>query len=129
MPNGRRRSAPASGRVSGMADAVDVGSPEVERLAMHEPARHRRTTEHEPFLGHLAADHGHGAGGQVVIVEAGVVIVHPADQPDRELVVAQQLLVDAALGVVLDEMRPARRLLREAPHDRDELGPVHATRS
>src|SRR4051794_850739 len=42
----------------------------------------------------------------VVVVEARVMVVHPADQPHGDVVVAEQELVAALLGVVLDEVRP-----------------------
>jgi len=41
-----------------------------------------------------------------VIVKAGVVVVHPADQPDRDVLVAAQLLVRARRRVVVDEVAP-----------------------
>ena len=54
----------------------------------------------------------HGAGRQVVVVVAGVVVVHPADQPDRDVLVTMQLGVRARVGPVLDQVRPPLRLAR-----------------
>ena len=59
-----------------------------------------------------------------MVVEAGVVVVHPADQPDGDVVVAQQLLVDARARIVGDEVTPQ---LGTAGEPRDvalELGAV-----
>jgi hypothetical protein len=49
------------------------------------------------------------------------VVVHPADQPDRELVVAVQLVVVAPVGVVADEVAPGARLRGQALDDRLQL--------
>jgi hypothetical protein len=38
---------------------------------------------------YLTGDDCHRAGRQVVVVEAGVLLVAPADQPDRDVVVAR----------------------------------------
>src|SRR3954453_21234059 len=92
------------------------------------PAPNTRVTGSPPpapgqaILGHAALDHRHGAGGQVVVVEAGVVIVHPADQPDRKAVVAVQLLVVPALRVVAHAVRPRGGVGGEAADDGLELG-------
>ena len=61
-----------------------------------------------------------------MVVEAGVLLVHPADQPRRDVVVAQQLRVAARGAVVLDEVRPQLRALGEALDELDQLGRVHA---
>src|SRR4051812_21658721 len=55
------------GRRSGMADAVDLGRAEPERLTGRERTRDGRAAEHEPFLGDLSADHRHGPRGKVVV--------------------------------------------------------------
>jgi hypothetical protein len=49
------------------------------------------------------------------------VVVHPADQPHREVVVAHQLFVDAAVGVMRDEVRPQLGARGERPRDGDHL--------
>ena len=97
-----------------------------------ELARDRRTAQREPVLGHGAGDDGDRAAGQVVVVKAGVVVVHPADQPDRDVVVAVQLLVVALLARVADEVRPAlrrRRQLADEPLERGAVELAHSTRS
>jgi hypothetical protein len=43
-----------------------------------------------------------------VVVEAGVVPGHPADQPDFDLVVEAQALEDPLRGIVADQMDPRR---------------------
>ena len=54
--------------------------------------------DREALLAHAALDHGDGAGGDVVVVEARVLVVHPVDEPAETCVVAEQLLVAAAAG-------------------------------
>ena len=44
--------------------------------------------------------HADRAGREVVVVVAGVVVVHPADQPDRDVLVAVELDVGARVGAV-----------------------------
>ena len=82
-------------------------------------ARGRRRAEHEPVLADAARDDGHRAGGDVVVVEAGVLLVHPADQPGGDVVVAQQLRVAARRAVVLDEVRPQLRAGSRGPDEVD----------
>jgi hypothetical protein len=94
------------GLAPGVADAVDVGRAEGERLAGGDRARRGRAPEHEPLLADLAGGDGDGPGRQVVVVVAGVVVVHPADQPDGDALVAVQLGVGARVGPVLDQVRP-----------------------
>src|SRR6185312_9624126 len=69
------------------------------------------------------------ARGDVVVVEAGVLLVHPADQPRRHVVVAHQLRVAARGAVVLDQVRPQLGALGEALDELDQLGRVHASTS
>ena len=57
-----------------------------------------------------------------MVVEAGVVVLHPADEPDGEVVVADELLVDALGGVVADERAPEVAPLREPRDEVLELG-------
>ena len=65
-------------------------------------------------------------------MKAGVVVVHPADQPDRDVVVAAQLLVVALVGRVAHEVRPAIRVVRQVADEALERGAVegvHTRRS
>ena len=57
-----------------------------------------RPAEDEALLADAAGDDGDRAGREVVVVEAGVVVVGPAEQPDVEVLVAQQLLRSACVG-------------------------------
>ncbi len=107
-----------------MTHAVDVGRAEVERLAAPERARDRRPAECQPILGHLAVHHGDGATGEVVVVKAGVVVVHPADQPDRDVVVAAQLFVVALVRCVAHEVLPHLRVCRQIADERLQGGAV-----
>ena len=58
-----------------------------------------------------------------MVVEAGVVVVHPADKPDGEVVVAQQLLVDARARIVGDEVTPQLATAGEPRDERSSSGP------
>src|SRR4051812_49331698 len=109
-----------------MTDAMDVGRAEAERRTRLIRPGNRRTAECEPILGDRPRDDGDGAAGEIVVVEAGVVLVHPADQPDRDLVVALQLDVDPLLARVPDETLPAPGVGGEVE---DELLEVHRKRS
>ena len=106
---------------AGVADAVDVGGGEVEAPAGTEDAVARRPVDRQALLAHGSADDGDGAGGDVVVMEAGVVLVHPADQPGREVIVAEQLLVQALGAVVLDQVDPQLRPVGELAHERLQL--------
>ena len=59
---------------------------------------------------------------EVVVVEAGVVAGHPADEPDLDLVVEAQALEDALGRVVADEVAPALGGGGEAGDDLAQLG-------
>ena len=64
----------------------------------------------------------------VVVVEAGVVVLHPADEPHGDVLVAQQLLVGPLVRVVADEVAPALGLRRPGGDEALELlGPEVAT--
>ena len=60
----------------------------------------------------------------VVVVEAGVMVVHPADQPHGQVLVAQQGRVAAPVRVVLHEPGPRGGPLRQRVHERQELSLV-----
>src|SRR5215213_958076 len=110
--------------VAGVQHAMDVARAERERGAgAHRPRdwRARRATEREPLLAHGAGDHGDGPGREVVVVEAGVVVLGPADQPHVEMLVAQQLFVRALRGVVVHVRGPALRLRGELRRDGAQL--------
>ena len=88
-----------------MSDALNVNVPPGRHLAAHGAA-----AEHQPVLADRAGDDADRALGEVVVVEARVVVVHPADEPDLDLVVAAQQLVAALARVVLDQVLPRLRL-------------------
>ena len=98
-------------------------------VAALEGARDRRPAEREPVLGHLALDHRDGPAGKVVVVEARVVVVHPADQPDRDVVVAAQLLVVALVRRVLHEVLPHRGIGGQVTDEGLQGGAVELTHS
>jgi hypothetical protein len=76
------------GRIlTGVAHAVDVGGGEVKALGGPKNTIARRTVDREALLAHASSHHGDGARGHVVVVKAGVVVVHPADQPRGQMVV------------------------------------------
>ena len=84
----------------------------------------RRARQRQALLAHGAADDGDGAGGAVVVVKAGVVIVHPADQPCADVRVCDQLLVGALAGVVADALDPELGPVGELADERLELARV-----
>src|SRR4051794_22017303 len=111
---------------------MDVGGAEVERLALAERACDRRTTQCEAVLGDLALHDRDRPAGQVVVVEARVLFVHPTDQPHRDVVVAAQLLVVPLVGRVLHEVLPHRRVGGEVADEGLQGGAVeliHTKRS
>ncbi len=57
----------------------------------------------------------HRAGRAVVIVVSRVLPVDPADEPDVDVRVAVELLVEARVGIVLDERTPEVLRRRRAP--------------
>ena len=77
--------------------------------------------ERQPLLAHAPADDRHGAGGQVVIVKARVVVLHPADQPRRHMGIADQLLIPALARVVLHEVDPQLGAIGQLSDERLEL--------
>ena len=77
--------------------------------------------DRQTLLADGPADDGDGAGGDVVVVEAGVVLVHPADQPGGQVLVAEQLLVYPLGGVVLDESNPQLGPVGELADERLQL--------
>ena len=81
----------------------------------------RRAAEREALLDHRPACDGERAAGDVVVVKARVVVVHPADEPDRDVLVAQELLVRAGVRVVVDEVAPALRPCGEVGHQRAQF--------
>ena len=91
---------------AGVAHPVDVRGGEVKARRRPEDAVDGGPSIAQALLAHRAAQDRDRASGDVVVVEAGVVIVHPADQPGGQVLVAEQLLIDALRGVVLDEVDP-----------------------
>jgi hypothetical protein len=89
-----------------VGDAVDVGRAEGERLAGLGDALGRLAADDQALLPHGAGGNADRARGEVVVVEAGVVVVHPADQPDGDVLVTVQLDVGAGVGAVGDEVLP-----------------------
>src|SRR3954447_20822695 len=61
--------------------------------------------------------------GQVVIVKARVMVVHPADQPHHHVLVVDEQLVGALVAVVADVRAPQ---LRSCGDVGDQLAEVHA---
>jgi hypothetical protein len=102
--------------------AVDVGRREGERVAGPRDETRGPAAEHHPVLAHGARHHAHGTRREVVVVEARVVLVHPADQPDGQMLVAQQRLVAAPFRIVLHEPGPSRGPRRQRAHELHELG-------
>src|SRR5205085_12490538 len=64
---------------------------------------------------------GHRSAGDVVVVEAGVVAGHPADQPERQMRVAEELLENPLGRVVAHQALPQLRLPRQRPDEVPQL--------
>jgi hypothetical protein len=76
---------------AGLVHAVDVRGVELEALARAVPAPPRRRADDQPVLHQLALHDRDGAAGDIVVVAAGVVAVHPGDDPQVNVVVAPEL--------------------------------------
>jgi hypothetical protein len=101
------------------------------RLAGGERATARLAADRQALLAHAPADNSNSASGDVVVVEAGVVILHPADQPRGEMLVAAELLVDALAGLMTDGVDPQLWTVGQLAHEVLELdcGQVAPARS
>ena len=93
------------GLCAGMPDAVDGLAGDGDDVAWPERPLDR-PGEREALLGDLALEDGDRGGAVVVVVEAGVVTGHPADEVDLDVVVAVEELVGALVRVVADEGLP-----------------------
>src|SRR6202453_2493772 len=105
-----------------MAHTVDIRGGEVKALPHSKATIARRTVDRQALLAHAASDHRDGARGDIVVVKAGVVVVHPADQPRGQVRVGEQLLVDALGVIVVDASDPQLRLRGELGDERLQLG-------
>ena len=110
------------GRPSGVTDAVDVVGREVESLAWSGSPLHGRSVQSQPLLHHLSLHHRHRAARNVVIVEARVVSLHPADHPGRHLVVVAKQLECALSGVVVHQVLPQLGAGRVLTGEFDRVG-------
>ena len=99
-----------------MSAAENVKSSPAVAILVRGPA------ERQALLEYPAGDDGDRAGRQLVVVEAGVLLLAPADQPDRDVVVARELLVAPLLGVVLDEVLPGVRPDRDVADELQQFG-------
>ena len=119
----RRVHVQRDGRIgAGVAHAMDVRRRRSESCHRRaNVALVRRPVDRQTLLAHRAADDRDGARRDVVVVEAGVVVVHPADQPCGQVLVAQQLLIDALAAVVLDQIDPQLRPVGELADERLQL--------
>src|SRR4051812_41158230 len=99
-----------------MRHAVDVRGAEVEDLARLVDARRRLAAHAQALLQDQPGDDGHRTRRDVVVVEARVVVVHPADQPDAHVLVEDHLLVGPLVRGVSDEV-PPRRVVGGEPGD------------
>src|SRR3954469_8165154 len=85
------------------------GARKVDPRAGVELDHARRAADAQALLAQVAAHNAHRAGRAIVVVEARVVSLAPADQPDRQVLVGEQLLVDPLERVVAHELLPERR--------------------
>ena len=98
-----------AGAVPVVQDAMDVRDAEVEDAAGAERAGRRHVRPADALLAHRALDDRDRAAAPVVVVEAGVVPGHPADEP-RDRVLGLQERVERALRRVVAHVgAPQRR--------------------
>src|SRR5258708_8051278 len=107
-----------------MTHTVDVRGRKVEALRSLEAAGARLAAERQALLANGATDDRDCAAGAIVVVEARVVVLHPADQPGGQVRVAQQLLIGALGGVVADVVDPQLRTVCKLADECLELGSV-----
>ena len=88
-------------------------------------ARAGRPAEAQPLLGDGPAHDRDRARGAVVVVEAGLLAGHPAQQPHRRVRRLEQAVARAPLGVDADVRLPAGRVGGEALGEGGQLGGVH----
>src|SRR4051812_47306680 len=121
-PQRRRVGVQRDGRAAtGMADAVDVRGAERECLTGPVGSARGAAPEHEALLAQRPLDDGDGAGRQIVVVEPRVLIVAPADHPDRDVLVAHDLRVAPLVGVGPGELLPQCGARAERAHEREQL--------
>jgi hypothetical protein len=107
-----------------VADTVDRRRREGDPVADAQRVADR-SPEAQALLAERTRYDGQGAGRAVVVVEAGVVAVRPADQPDAQVLVGVQLDVGAlAVGIDAHVVGPELALGGEVRGDRAQLGLV-----
>src|SRR5438270_11680142 len=112
----------ADRRLAGqVGDAVDVRGLEVQRLAGRDQPPAGRPAQRQALLDDPPLDNRHRARRAVVVVEAGVLLAGPADQPQAEVLGPDQLVVGAAGGVVGDQVAPLVGAGGAGAHEREEL--------
>ena len=97
------------GAIAGVEHAVYRHRGHGERLAGAQHARPRPRVDPQQLLADVARDHGDRGAGDVVVVEAGVLVLAPADDPGVDVLVFPDELVDAGVVGVPDEVAPALR--------------------
>src|ERR671914_529773 len=85
---------------------MDVRRLEIEGLAGAVAATTRRAAHRQTLLDQLPRHDRDGPAGEVVVVEPGVVAIHPGDDPDVHVIVAPELGEVAVLGIEIDEVSP-----------------------
>ena len=83
-------------------------------------AMDRTVLEEQAILAKLAVGDVDGTARRIVVVEARVLLVVPADEPDVEVHVAVELCVDSLVGIVPDEVPPELRLAAELDRELGE---------
>ena len=105
-----------------MTHAVNVCGGKVKALTNRTGASRWRSAYAEAFLAHSSADHSDSSSRDIVIVKARVLVIHPADQPGSQMLVAEQLLIDPLRTVVLDVLDPQFRTVGQLSDEVLELG-------
>lgn len=104
-----------------MADPVDVGGAELEDPAGTEHRGRGGVEQAQALLDDLALEHRDRSGGAVVVVEAGVVAGHPADEPHGHVLVGDEAVERAPVRVVADVGAPELGPLAEPAREHAQL--------
>src|SRR5258708_9390966 len=109
-----------------MVDAVNRSRRDRERLTRTEMAHARLGAHDQALLAYAACDDGDPARRLVVIVQARVVVVVPADRPGVHVLVRPDELVRAHAARGADEVAPALAGRRELGREGFELDAAQA---
>ncbi len=117
-----------AGPGAGVENAVDRRRRQRERPAGPDQLRRGLRREPEPVLADVTVEHADRRRGLVVIMEPRVLILAPADQPGVDVLVVPDLLVDANVVRMADEVAPALGLRGEPVDEPCQLLDLESSR-